>query len=203
MGDIGSGLREYDGMSRTLCCILLLMSPILAPTAASPAPELIDDFATEGISCIGTRWRLVTDQVMGGISQATMQWRSVHGRAALCLTGDVSLENNGGFVQVNLDLARGGTLDASAFTGLRLLVRGNGASYNLHLKTPASMLPWQSYRAEFDADADWREIRVPFASFKPHRLQAALDARRLRRLGIVAIGRAMQADVCIAELGLY
>jgi hypothetical protein len=190
-------------MPRTLILLLLLMSPTMTPAGPTPEPVLIDDFNQEGVARTGTRWRLVTDQVMGGVSQATMQWRRVDGRVALCLSGEVSLENNGGFVQVNLDLAPGGTLDAEDYTGIRLVVRGNGAEYNLHLKTPATMLPWQSYRAAFNADNQWREIRIAFADFQPHRLQAGLDTRRLRRLGIVAIGRAMQADVCIAELGLY
>jgi hypothetical protein len=202
-GDIGVGLREHDGMPRIALFILLLMSSTMAPAEPTPVPGLIDDFQTEGISRIGTRWRLATDQVMGGVSEATMQWRRVDGRPALCLTGDVSLENNGGFVQVNLDLGRGSALDAEAFSGIRLLVRGNGATYNVHLKTPATVLPWQSYRAAFVADTDWREVRLPFADFSPHRLNARLDTRRLRRLGIVAIGRAMHADICIAEVGLY
>lgn len=202
-GDIGSGLREYDVMPRTVFLLLLLMSPSMTPAEPHQPAGLIDDFAREGIARIGTPWRLITDQVMGGVSRAQMQWRQVDGRTALCLTGDVSLENNGGFVQVNLDLARSGVLNADAFAGVQLVVRGNGADYNIHLKTPATSLPWQSYRAEFNANADWRQVRLPFAEFTPHRLSARLDTRRLRRLGIVAIGRAMQADICIAELALY
>jgi hypothetical protein len=102
--------------------------------------------------------------------------------------GEVSLENNGGFVQVNLDLAPGGTLDAEGIQGLRLLVRGNGATYNVHLKTPATMLPWQSYRAAFDADGRLARGAAAICRLQPHRLSAGLDTRRLRRLGIVAIG---------------
>lgn len=123
---------------------------------------------------------------------------------ALCLTGTVSLENNGGFVQVNLDLsADRGLSDASNFDGVRLIARGNGAEYNVHLKTAATNLPWQSYRASFGTGPDWREIRLPFAAFEPHRLVPALDPARLRRLGVVAIGRAMPVDLCIAEIGFY
>jgi hypothetical protein len=201
--DIDTGLRDHEAVLRTVFILLLLMGSNLAPAEPTSVPGLIDDFTMEGVSRIGTRWRLVTDQVMGGVSKAKMQWRRVDNRSALCLTGDVSLENNGGFVQVNLDLARGGALDADAFKGVRLLVRGNGARYNVHLKTPATVLPWQSYRAAFDAGPDWREVRLPFTDFAPHRLEAKLDTRRLRRLGLVAIGRAMHADICIAELGFY
>ena len=53
----------------------------------------------------GARWRLYTDGVMGGISQANIAFDVVDGRRCLRLSGDVSLENNGGFVQVALDLA--------------------------------------------------------------------------------------------------
>jgi hypothetical protein len=188
-----------------LSLMILMLSA--TPGAAEPQPAdglLIDDFAApDGRSRLGTPWRLVTDQVMGGVSRGQMARRVVDGRPALCLAGAVSLANNGGFVQVNLDLAPWGLRDASAFDGVRLLVRGNGEEYNVHLKTAATTLPWQSYRAEFTADERWREVRLPFADFRPHRLVPGLDTARLKRLGIVAIGRAMQAEVCVAEIGLY
>jgi len=165
---------------------------------------LIDDFTTgDGRSRLGTPWRLVTDRVMGGLSNAAMSMREVDGRRALCMQGAVSLENNGGFIQVNLSLASDGYFDASDFDGVRLLVRGNGETYNLHLKTAATSMPWQSYRADFQAADQWRQVRLPFAVFKPHRLVPALDLTRLLRLGVVAIGRPMQADLCLAEIGLY
>jgi len=164
---------------------------------------LIDDFSDESTSRLGTEWRLVTDRVMGGVSDATMQRHVVDGRNALCLSGTVSLENHGGFVQVNLDLTQNGLVDASAFDGVRVVVRGNGATYNVHLKTASTRLPWQSYRAGLNAGAAWQEVRLPFAAFRPHRLVPALDPARLKRLGIVAIGEAMAADVCIAEIGFY
>ncbi|WP_462322327.1 CIA30 family protein [Halochromatium sp.] len=180
---------------------------LLAVTSLSFATTsgLIDDFRQqESTSRLGTDWRLITDQVMGGISAAEMTRAVIDGRPALCLTGTVSLENNGGFVQMSLDLQHDrGLLDASAFEGLRLIVRGDGADYNLHLKTTAIQLPWQSYRAAFSTGPDWKEVRLPFSSFQPHRLVPTLDPARLKRLGIVAIGQAMSADVCIAEIGFY
>ncbi len=175
-----------------------------ASTGAAGSDGLIDDFGnTDGRSFLGTPWRLVTDQVMGGVSIAHMQYQTLDGRPALCMSGDVSLDNNGGFVQVNLDLAPGGQLDASAFTGVRLIVQGNGETYNVHLKTAATTMPWQSYRADFVAGDTWQEVRLPFTAFTPHRLVPALDTTRLKRLGLVAIGREMQAELCVAEIGFY
>jgi hypothetical protein len=185
---------------RLITLLLLMTSPSLAGDTA-----LIDDFRqADATSTLGTSWRLATDQVMGGRSSARMERRRVADRPALCLSGDVSLENNGGFVQVNLDLSRDDSpLDASAFTGVRLIVRGNGAEYNLHLKTTAVRLPWQSYRAGFGTGPDWTEIRLPFRAFEPYRLSPSLDPAQLKRIAVVAIGRAMKAEVCLAEIGFY
>jgi hypothetical protein len=57
--------------------------------------------------------------------------------------------------------------------------------------------------AEFFAPCEWRTIRLPFAGFEPHRLDAPLDIARLRRLGVVAIGRAFTADITIGGLQFY
>ena len=166
---------------------------------------LIDDFSrADFVSAIGTRWTGVSDRVMGGVSEETVAYDEIGGRRCLRLTGEVSLENNGGFIQMALDLAPdGGLLDASAFSGLRLVVWGNGEAYGAHLRTPDNVRPWQSYRSGFKAEPEWREVRLPFASFAPHRVEAPLDASRLRRLGLVAIGRAFRADLAVSEVALY
>lgn len=166
---------------------------------------LIDDFTdSDSISKLGTRWRAVTDQVMGGVSAASLAHDIIEGHPCLHLTGDVRLENNGGFIQAALDLTSSGKqLDASGYTGLRLVVRGNGEKYSVHLRTPDNVLPWQSYRADFTAVAKWQSIDLPFDSFVPYRLEAALDTTRLRRVGVVAIGRAFRADLAVSELSFY
>ena len=164
----------------------------------------IDELANgEDLSALGTRWRVVSDRVMGGISDGRMTYEDIGGRRSLCLRGRVSLENNGGFLQLALDLSRDGTLDASPYEGVRLVVRGNAEAYNIHLKTEDTGLPWQSYRQSFETGSAWRDVRLPFNSFEPHRIDVPLDRRRLRRLGIVAIGRAFTADICVAEIRFY
>ena len=166
---------------------------------------LIDDFAhNDLVSNLGTRWRGVSDQVMGGISEAAVTRDIIEDRPCLHLTGDVRLENNGGFIQAALDLAQTGeSFDASTYTGLRLIVRGNGEQYSVHLRTPENVRPWQSYRAQFTTGPDWATVDIPFAAFAPYRLDAPLDVTRLRRIGLVAIGRAFTADLAVSELGFY
>lgn len=166
---------------------------------------IIDDFSrTNLVPATGTRWRSVTDQVMGGVSKSSLKPRVAEGRPYLHMAGDVSLENNGGFIQATLDLAsNGGTLDASEFTGIRLIARGNGEQYGIHLRTPDNTRPWQSYRAQFIAAGNWTTVDLPFAVFVAHRLETSLDITCLRRVGLVAIGRAFRADLAIADLRFY
>ncbi len=162
---------------------------------------IIDDFAAGPPA--NSAWRAFSDRVMGGVSDATLAPAVFDGRACLRLTGDVRLENNGGFIQMARDLAAGGdTLDASGFAALALVVRGNGETYGCHLRTPDTVRPWQSYRATFVACAEWREAILPFTDFQPHRLDQPLDKRHLRRIGLVAIGRAFSADLALARVAL-
>jgi hypothetical protein len=99
-------------ISTRLAAALLLATPVLG--TAGRAPLLLDDFSRpDGRSALGTAWRAFTDQVMGGVSTQSVGRETVEGERALRLRGEVRLDNNGGFVQVALDL--GGPRDASAF----------------------------------------------------------------------------------------
>ncbi len=167
-----------------------------------PQSPVIDDLSGEPpFSTIGTPWQLFTDRVMGGVSSGTMMWEMVAGRPAIRMRGDVSVENNGGFVQIALDLAAGGSaVDASAWRGLELDVFGNGEDYGVHLRTEDLSRPWQSYRQGFRAEPRWRTIHLAFRDFVPYRTDIPLNVRRLRRIGVVAIGRAFSADLAVGAL---
>jgi hypothetical protein len=174
-------------------------------SGAAQGETILAEVASDGLaSRLGARWRVVTDRVMGGVSEADHGLVEVDGRRCVRLTGDVRLERNGGFVQLALDLEQEGRpFDASGYAGVRLLVRGNGETYGVHLRTRDLWFPWQSYRAAFVAGPEWSEVRLPFAGFQPYRTGTPLDLRGLIRLGVFAIGRAFRADVCVAELALY
>jgi hypothetical protein len=168
----------------------------------SAKSAVIDDLSREPpLSAIGTHWQLFTDRVMGGVSNGTMVHETVAGRPAIRMRGDVSLENNGGFVQIAIDLAPDGkTVDASTWQGIELDVFGNGEEYGIHLRTEDLIRPWQSYRQSFRADPQWRAIPFRFADFVPYRTEAPLNTRRLRRIGVVAIGRAFSADLAVGGI---
>jgi hypothetical protein len=166
---------------------------------------LILDDRTSGslLSNLGTCWRFVADTVMGGVSRGDLALADVEGRPCVRLTGEVRLDNNGGFVQASLDLSAEGCLDARDWQGFELDVLGNGERYNLHLRTADTGIVWQSYRSELVAAPRWTRLHLPFADFRPYRIDRPLDRGMLKRIGLVAIGREMAADLCVARVALY
>ncbi len=151
----------------------------------------------------GSSWRLVTDQVMGGISDGQLSIDEADGRPCIRLRGRVRVENRGGFLQAALDFNGGAGSAFSLYEGILLDVYGNGESYNVHLRTAAARLPWQSYRASFQAPERWQTVYLPFSRFEPYRVDTPLDVSQVRRIGLVAIGRAFSADLCLGGLALY
>lgn len=169
-----------------------------------PTPLILDDFSRpDGLAANGQPWRGFSDRVMGGISRERVSREVLDGRPCVRLRGDVRLENNGGFVQVALPLDRDGRpLDASPWGAVELVVRGNGEAYYVHLRTADTRAPWAYYRASFVAEPAWRSVSLPFASFAAVATRAALDPRRLTRIGLVAYGKAFTADLAVARVAL-
>jgi hypothetical protein len=167
------------------------------------ASGLIDDRSSGSLlASNGQSWRLVTDQVMGGVSQGMVKPAQIAGRDCIRLSGEISTERNGGFIQMALNLADQG-FDASRYNGLEMTVYGNEEMYNLHLRTSGLWLPWQSYRTEFVASDHWQTVRVPFSVLAPYRTHKPFNPRHLTRLGLVAIGREFTADLCIGQVRFY
>lgn len=165
---------------------------------------IIDDRASGNKSSnLGTQWRLVTDQVMGGVSSGDLTLDSYKDKNCLRMRGDVSTDNNGGFVQIALDLNKDKPFDASAYIGVELSVFGNNERYNVHFRTTDLWLPWQSYRFSFSATPEWQTIRIPFANLEAYRTTTKFHKDKLKRIGLVGIGRTFKADLCVGSIKFY
>jgi len=166
--------------------------------------HIIDDRSSNSLLATnGMLWRAISDTVMGGVSSGKLTPTWIEDRECLQLTGQVSLENNGGFFQASLDLNNSLPLDASDYSGIKIEIYGNSEVYNLHLRTDDTRIVWQSYRTSFRALPYWQTLQLRFDDFQPHRIDKPLDTKVLRRIGVVAIGREMKADVCIGRLSLF
>lgn len=199
--------------------IRLLISLMMSFTIVNSASASdLNDGAINGIiddrrsgdfrSNTGVEWRLISDNVMGGLSTGQLILDKHKGKECLRMRGDVTTENNGGFLQIALslsDIAQPGSdvFDASAYSGVELEVSGNDENYNIHFRTGGLWFPWQSYRASFTAVDSWQTIRIPFASLQPYKTIQTFSPKELIRIGLVAIGRKFQADLCLASVKFY
>ena len=120
------------------------------------------------------------------------------------MTGDVSTANNGGFIQFRADL-RSLNLNDNNYEGLRLLVRGNGEVYNIHIRTGMTFMPWQYYSVEFKTSPNWNEVVIPFSNFKRSNFYQprSFKSKDIATLGIVAYGRDYKADIDLAKIEFY
>ncbi len=183
---------------------LMLLICLGAMETVSADDLMIDDRSSGNLSSsLGIEWRLFTDQVMGGVSSGNLTLDNYKGRDCLRMQGDVSTENNGGFVQMSLSLSRQGPFNASAYTGVELEVAGSNETYNIHFRTSGLWLPWQSYRSSFQATPEWQTVRIPFAEVAAYKTTQKFRQDKLERIGLVAIGRDFKADLCLASIRFY
>jgi NADH dehydrogenase [ubiquinone] 1 alpha subcomplex assembly factor 1 len=149
-------------------------------SVTSPAPE----------------WYAVNDGVMGGESRGGPE--IVDGQ--LVFSGQISLENNGGFSSVK---SSGHEFDVSAFHTLRLRVKGDGRSYQLRLYTDARYGHSPiAYTAEFPTLAgEWTESVIVISQLSPRFRGRPLSGPPLDVEHVEAIGLLL-GDKCAGEFEL-
>jgi hypothetical protein len=104
-------------------------------------------------------WRIVNDDVMGGVSKSTLRLTDeANGR----FSGQISLDNNGGFASMQLNkIFKLG--EDKKFIVLR--IKGDGKRYEFRLK--ASLSQSESYVYPFDTSGQWEELKLPISEFYP------------------------------------
>lgn len=177
---------------------LILFAGIGSITAANSQSQLIDNFQSSSQN----QWKFFADTVMGGVSSGRVEFLAENGVSFARLSGSVSTENNGGFIQIRKRL-RDDIPDNAK--GIRLKVRGNNQPYFVHIRTSGTILPWQYYQAQFDANSNWRELRIPLSQFKRSgsAIRKDIKPQSIKSIGIVAFGRDHKAKVEVSEIGIY
>jgi len=163
---------------------------------------IIDDFSNAPEANIGGRWSYVSDRVMGGVSNGSGAYEVLDDRLSIRLFGDVSTDNNGGFIQVSLRVD-GRRLNAQQYSGIEIDVQGNGENYNVHVTTTRSFPPWRFYKHTFPTTSDWTRIRLPWADFTSETFRGPLDPSTINRLNLTAYARDFEADLAVSRIALY
>jgi len=104
-------------------------------------------------------WRIVDDVVMGGRSNGQFGLNSNgHGK----FSGEVSLENNGGFSSLRYDME---TLNVSSYTKVCITLKGDGKPYQFRVK--ANKNERYSYIKTFKTSGTWETISINLNEMYP------------------------------------
>ena len=107
------------------------------------------------------QWRPINDTVMGGISASQLQ-STKEGNALF--TGNVSLENNGGFASLQ---SLPSEYNFTGYEGITIRLKGDGKRYKFSLKTN-TYLDSTRYEAAFNTEKGaWTTLRLPFNTLVP------------------------------------
>lgn len=150
----------------------LLMSLFSAPVGAADTKALQD-----------LDWAIVNDTVMGGRSEATIQWDK---QGAMVWSGYLSLENNGGFVSIR---SSGSTFDWSDYQGVEVILEGNGRDVQVSAQRLDRMIRAGGYRALVPTVLQGEtRIYIPFTAFELKRFGRSIQGPPLTQ-GLSKIGQ--------------
>ena len=188
-------------ISKVSYFLSLLVMIILSSKAIAAEEDLTFPFTADS----GKYWQYVSDRVMGGVSDGKVTLEQDGEMYYARLTGNVSTRNNGGFIQLRSGVSfKNSEKDGKNLQGVRLNVRGNGETYEIHITTNDRVYRGDYYSATFKADSDWKMIDLPFNKFKRKRSNnSKLDAKNITRFGIVAYGREYVSDVSVSTIEFY
>jgi NADH dehydrogenase [ubiquinone] 1 alpha subcomplex assembly factor 1 len=122
----------------------------------SMTAQIIVDFK-ENPSTIN--WYVVDDVVMGGRSSGTFDLTDEgYGK----FSGEVSLENNGGFSSVRYDMK---TIVVKPNSNIRIRLKGDGNPYQFRVKDKRRQ--YYSYITKFKTSGDWQTLEFKLKDLYP------------------------------------
>lgn len=142
-------------------------------------------------------WRGITDQVMGGVSELTIQ----HVNGVFLMKGYVSTDNNGGFVRLSNSI----DINSNDFKGIKFQAKGNNETYEVHVTLRGLKIPpWSYFSQSFEVTNQWQEYKIFFKDLKRSSgfSAASMNAKNIRDLSIAGFGRDFEVSLAIKEISL-
>jgi len=108
---------------------------------------------------VRSQWSITNDDVMGGVSTSKI---SAGEDKVLIFSGEVSLENNGGFASLRSPID---DYDFSDYEGFMLKVKSDGKTYSLSFRQ-TKYFSGYNYNQKFITNKDnWQVVKLPFKDF--------------------------------------
>lgn len=164
----------------------VLLVVVVAGVSAMAWTEAETAMAAAPATFAALSWTTVNDTVMGGRSSAKL----VKGPNTLIWTGNLSLENNGGFVSIR---SQGARFDWSGYDGVEVAVEGAGHDVQVSLQRGDMRVRAGGYRAMVPtAKKGVTRVAIPFSAFQLKRFGRSIQGppvatglKNISQLGIL------------------
>lgn len=150
-----------------------LLATILAAIIMNNSTTLNTDSFLLNSSMMKTedQWRIVNDGVMGGLSSSSVSVKD----DKIIFTGNVSLENNGGFASLRSPVKN---YNFENFSGIEIKIKGDGKRYSISTKE-TSYFTGYFYTTSFETKNDeWATVKLPFDKFKLYYFGRGMDSSK-------------------------
>ena len=121
-----------------------------------PSSTVVFDFSSASDI---SPWKIVNDDVMGGISSATFTMNS---EEKGLFKGEVSIENYGGFASVRYAME---PITVENMKTVKIKLKGDGKDYQFRIKHKTS--DYYSYIKSFSTNGNWQTIELNLSDFYP------------------------------------
>jgi hypothetical protein len=133
-----------------------------------------------------SNWVLISDNIMGGISKSKLEYT----QSAMVLTGDIFLDNFGGFASVKTTF---GKYDISQFKGVKIRFKATNQKFAFTLEDNNNWTLPNYKGAFYSAKANaWEEQIIYFKDFKEYQVGEAtgnklkeFSLKNIVRMGII------------------
>ena len=127
-------------------------------------------------------WYTVDDNVMGGVSSSNVE---ITDTEILSFSGNMSLENNGGFSSARSEW---NSIDLTSADGMLIRVLGDGKMYRLRIYSESTGNNI-AYNASFETTPEkWELVYIPFSSMVPTYFGYIVDVGSLDTSNIRSFG---------------
>ena len=145
-----------SGLLCMSCSSLMSLSSAAAATQDKSATRVLVDFSSDDSF---EAWQVEDDVVMGGVSAGEF---TVNDEGYGVFSGEVSLENNGGFSSVQYYFDR---MVVGEYTTACIRLKGDGKRYQFRVES--GKRERHSYIYHFETSGDWETIEIPLKEMVP------------------------------------
>lgn len=136
----------------------IILSAILMITSIKLNQE--DYLLNSSIMKTEDKWRIVNDGVMGGLSSSRA---IINNDNKIVFSGNVSLENNGGFASLRSPVK---DYNFENFSGIEIKIKSDGKRYSISMKE-TTYFNGYFFTSSFETMKDeWIVVQIPFNQLK-------------------------------------